>query len=333
MYTINRRRLLGSAAALALAGCTGKSERFDASSSASTTTLLKEARMIPYDEFESKRRFAETSFGKIAYVEMGSGDPAIFLHGLGINSYIWTGQLSGLASQRRCIALDLMAHGETQISPNQDVSFTAQADMLLAFADAISIDTFDLIGNDSGGAIAQIAAVKAPNRVKSLVLTNCDVHDNWPPAAIEPMRQAALNGALADRFAAVVAKPALIRAETGLAPMVFERPNDITDKMAKIFLEPLVRTPERRAAFNRYVGLQDHEQLTRIEADLRKLRMPCLILWGTDDIFFETKWAYWLQDALPNTRPVVEFEGAMLFFPFERPERVNAEIQKFWRDI
>jgi len=86
--------------------------------------------MIPYDEFESKRRFAETSFGKIAYVEMGSGDPAIFLHGLGINSYIWTGQLSGLAAERRCIALDLMAHGETQISPNQDVSFTAQADML-----------------------------------------------------------------------------------------------------------------------------------------------------------------------------------------------------------
>jgi len=141
------------------------------------------------------------------------------------------------------------------------------------------------------------------------------------------------NGALADNFATIVANPALIRAEAGLASMVFERPADITDEMAKIFLEPLVRTPERKAALNRYVGLQDHDQLTRIETDLRNLKIPCLILWGTSDIFFGTKWAYWLEDALPNARPVIEFEGAMLFFPFERAEQVNTEIKKFWREL
>jgi len=154
MNLINRRKLLGSAAASALLGCSARSEKKDTPATALKTDLT-EPRMISYDEFESRRRFVNTPFGKIAYVEMGHGKPAIFLHGLGINSYIWTGQLSGLALERRCIAIDLMGHGETIITADQDVSFTAQAEMLISFADALGIGTFDLIGNDSGGAIAK----------------------------------------------------------------------------------------------------------------------------------------------------------------------------------
>lgn len=291
---------------------------------------MKEPEMIPHEDFAAARKFADTPFGKIAYVEMGTGRPALFLHGLGLNGYYWTGQLSGLSGDRQCIALDLMAHGETAISADQDVTFTAQADMVLAFLDALGIETVDLVGSDSGGAIAQIVAVKAPGRINSLVLTNCDVHDNWPPAALEALRASAPAGGLAESFAYIAENPGLMRADQGLAQMVFENPQGITDDLTRIFLEPLTRTPERRAAFNRYVAPQDTAQLTRIEPALRRLQAPCLILWATDDIFFGLDWAYWLQDALPNARPVVEFEGAMLFFPFERPARVNAEIQSFW---
>jgi len=67
--------------------------------------------------------------GRIAYYSYGSGTPSLFLHGLGMNAYFWAGQLSGLANQRKCIAIDLMAHGHSEISASQDVSFTAQAEM------------------------------------------------------------------------------------------------------------------------------------------------------------------------------------------------------------
>jgi len=89
-------------------------------------------RVIPNHEFESNRRFVETPFGRIAYAELGKGQPAISLLGLGLNSYIWAGQLSGLFDTRRCIAPDLMAHGHTEIDQNQEVSFTDQTDMLIA---------------------------------------------------------------------------------------------------------------------------------------------------------------------------------------------------------
>jgi len=90
-----------------------------------------------------------------------------------------------LSDTRRCIAVDLLAHGDTEVDRNQDVSVTANANMLREVLDALKIDKVDLVGNDSGGGIAQIFAATNPDRVRSLTLTNCDTHDNWPPEAFK----------------------------------------------------------------------------------------------------------------------------------------------------
>src|SRR5215813_12061161 len=132
--------------------------------------------------FHRSRRFAEVASGRIAYVEAGQGPVALFVHGVPLNGYHWRHVISALRDLRRCIAIDLMALGYTEIAPSQPVSFTAQAAMLAQFLDALGIDRIDLIGNDSGGAIAQIFAVHHPHRLRTLTLTNCDTHDNWPPA-------------------------------------------------------------------------------------------------------------------------------------------------------
>lgn len=281
----------------------------------------------------SSKQFVDTTFGRMAYAETGEGFPTIFIHGLGQSAHFWRFQLHALSDQRRCIAVDLMAHGQTEANPGQDVSFHEQARMILEAMSKIGIGTLDLVVNDSGGAIGQIMAVMAPDRVRSMVLTNCDVHDNWPPETLNEIRGAARDGLLADQFGQFARQPDLFRAPGGIAEMVYENPNTATDEVVRINLSPLVSSPERKAAFNRFAGLQDHSQLVVIEDDLRKLQTPCLIVWGTDDVFFPTKWAYWLKDTLPNSRDVIELPGAKLFFPEERPEELNKHIQDFWASL
>jgi pimeloyl-ACP methyl ester carboxylesterase len=131
--------------------------------------------------FHNSRRFAEVKSGRIAYVEQGQGPVALFIHGVPLNGYHWRHIIDRLKHRRRCIAIDLMGLGFTEIAPAQDVSFTAQAQMIAEVLDVLGIDKVDLIANDSGGAIAQIFAAHQPDRLTSLVLTNCDVHDGWPP--------------------------------------------------------------------------------------------------------------------------------------------------------
>jgi haloalkane dehalogenase len=59
--------------------------------------------------FHAGRKYAEVNFGRIAYVERGAGDAALFLHGFPLNSFQWRGVLQRLAVHRRCIAPDFMA--------------------------------------------------------------------------------------------------------------------------------------------------------------------------------------------------------------------------------
>ena len=73
------------------------------------------------------RKHVQTPSGRISYVEHGQGAVALFVHGVLLNSHLWRHQLAELADVRRCIALDLLAHGDTEIAPDQDVSVTANA--------------------------------------------------------------------------------------------------------------------------------------------------------------------------------------------------------------
>jgi pimeloyl-ACP methyl ester carboxylesterase len=72
-------------------------------------------------QFEAAKKFAATPSGRIAYTETGSGPVALFVHGVVVNSWIWRHQLAGLADVRRCIAIDTLAHGASEVSDVQGV--------------------------------------------------------------------------------------------------------------------------------------------------------------------------------------------------------------------
>lgn len=267
-------------------------------------------------------RSIETASGRISCAEEGTGPVSLFVHGVLLNKHLWRYQLAGLSDIRRCIAVDLLAHGDTVIRPDQDVSVTANAAMLREVLDVLEIDQVDLVGNDSGGGIAQIFAALHPDRVRTLTLTNCDTHDNWPPEAFKPFVEMTLAGGLRDTLNAMLADKAIYRSPQALGP-AYERPENVTDEDIETYLRPLVRSDQRTHDVRRFVAAFDHHHTVAIEPRLRQLRAPTLIVWGTDDIYFPVKWAHWLAEVIPGAKPPVELEGARIFFPEERAEAFN----------
>ena len=89
----------------------------------------------------AKTQTVQTPSGRIAYTEQGTGPVALFVHGVLLNKHLWRHQLALLSDIRRCIAVDLLAHGETEIAGDQDVSVTANAKMLEQFLDALERGT------------------------------------------------------------------------------------------------------------------------------------------------------------------------------------------------
>ena len=72
--------------------------------------------------------------------------------------------------------------------------------MLGQLLDKLRIDAVDLVANDSGGLTAQLFLAKYPPRVRTLLLTNCDVDENSPPPQFLPFIEKARQGTLVDEF-------------------------------------------------------------------------------------------------------------------------------------
>jgi len=288
--------------------------------------------------FHASRRFADVKSGRIAYVEQGEGPAALFIHGVPLNGYHWRHVVSRLRRRRRCIAIDLMGLGYTEIAPSQDISFVSQAHMVAELIDALGIGKVDLIANDSGGAIAQIFAAYYADRLNSLVLTNCDVHDGWPPRSVLPMIEHARNGTLAPIFRSLADRPDLARERHAKGESVplfrsYADPSVLTDEIIRLYLNPLLSTPQRIEAFQNYWVAFDNSQTVAVHAMLKTLLVPTLIVWGLDDFFFDRKWAHWLKETIPGARRVVEIEDARLFFAEDRPDALSAPVLDFWDEL
>ncbi|MGJ5813395.1 alpha/beta fold hydrolase [Paludibaculum fermentans] len=309
--------------------------------SAAVAGLFSAARALPLTsgpaagemsarEFHQSRKFVETRFGRIAYVERGSGPAAVFLHGLPLNGFQWRGALTRLAPHRRCIAPDFLGLGYTETRPGQDLAPATQAAMIDAFLEALSIPAADVVANDSGGAVAQLLTARYPKRVRTLLLTNCDVYTNSPPAAMAPHLEAARKGELAPALARQIADKALARSADGLGGVCYTNPANLTDDAIDTYLSPLVSSEARRAQLHGYMLAFEPNPLPEIELLLRKRGLPVRMVWGTADQFFGVAWADWLNRTFPHSRGVRRVEGAKLFFPEEMPDLIAEEAVRLW---
>jgi 3-oxoadipate enol-lactonase len=104
--------------------------------------------------------------------EPDSGPPVLLLHALGDSARTWTAFEAQLP--RYSIAVDLPGHGT---SPHADgYSFHAMAEDVLGFMDTHHLDTVDLVGHSLGGAVGLHVGMRAPDRVRRMV-----VEDIAPP--------------------------------------------------------------------------------------------------------------------------------------------------------
>jgi pimeloyl-ACP methyl ester carboxylesterase len=283
-------------------------------------------------EFASHRRTLATTAGEVSVVDVGEvGAPvALFVHGVFMNAYLWHNAIDGGRDVRRCVAVDLPGHGATPLA-DHDLSLDGHGAMLAAVCDALDVAQVDLVANDSGGALAQAFAARHPDRIRTLTLTNCDVHTNLPPEAFAPIVALAEAGQLAEVIAPVFADPDAARAPTAFGSG-FEHPDQVSDEDLHAFIDPILGRPDAASDIERFIVALKVEDLVALEPLLKALEAPTLIVWGTGDPFFGPEWAQWLRDTIPGTTEVVEVADAKLFFPHERPEDLVPHLRRHWTE-
>ena len=100
-----------------------------------------------------------------------AGPPLVFIHGVGLDHTMWTGQVHGLSGHYRVLTYDLLGHGLTAHRPatNTLADYVTQLTRLL---DSLSIGSIHLVGFSVGGIIAQRFCRMAPERLASVTFMN-----------------------------------------------------------------------------------------------------------------------------------------------------------------
>jgi len=285
-------------------------------------------------EWTRRRSFLGNASGRIAYVDAGSGDAVLMLHGYPLNGFQWRGVVEQLSLAHRCIVPDFMGLGWSVPAHAGKVDPWSQVRMLVSLLDHLRISSVHVIANDSGGAVAQLLALEQPSRIASLLLTNCDTALQSPPPAMHEVIELSKQG----RYASTWLDPWLehtdkARAPDGFGGMCYSDPENPTDEAIRMYFGPLLSSIESRRRVEAYAIALEENVLSDANPRFKSLRVPVRILWGQDDVIFSRENADFLDRSWGNSHGVRKVAHAKLFWPEEQPGLIVEEARALWSTL
>jgi pimeloyl-ACP methyl ester carboxylesterase len=262
----------------------------------------------------------------IEYEDRGSGRPVVCVHGYLAAGDLWD-DLAPLLVERGYRVLTptwpLGAHRHP-LPDGSDRSPLAHAGRIAAFLEALDLRDVVLLGNDSGGALCQLVVAHHPERVGALVLTNCDVFENFPPKLFTPLRWFARSRLVFRGVARSVQVGVIRRAPTGFGLLAHA---DIDGRAAR-WVRPIVEDARVREDTRLLTRALHSAPLLAATDRLQRFDRPVLLAWGTDDRLFPVRDAERLADTFPDAR-VELVQDSRTFVMVDQPDRLADLVAAF----
>jgi pimeloyl-ACP methyl ester carboxylesterase len=266
--------------------------------------------------------------GEVAYQDVGAGPAVVLLHGLLVDGSLWRAVVPQLSRDHRVIVPELpLGCHRRPLRPDAPLAPPDVARLVADLLAALELDDVTLVGNDTGGAIAQLVAAHHPERIGRLVLTPCDAYENFLPPAFRPLQLLARAPVVMD-----AALQGMRVRPLRLSPLAYgwlmRRPDDA---LVRAWVDAaLASRAARRDAMKVLRGIDPQQTLDAAQR-LRAFAKPVLIAWAPEDRFFKLRYAERLAREIPGAR-LERIDDARTFVPVDQPERTAELIAGFVRE-
>jgi pimeloyl-ACP methyl ester carboxylesterase len=266
--------------------------------------------------------------GTIRYRDRGQGPPIVFVHGALVNGDLWRKVVPELAKDFRCITPDLpLGSHELPMPATADLSPPAIAAMIPALLEALGVEDVTLVGNDTGGALCQMAVTQRPERIGRLVLTNCDGFEVFPPKLFEwVFATAKLPGGTFVLAQTMRFRP-LRRLPLAYGWLSKGHPEPA---VSDGWTAPARTNPAVRRDLTKFLRSIDKQEMLAAARKLGSFERPVLLAWA-DDRFFPMELARRIAAAFPNAR-IAEVPDSRTFVPEDQPDVLAGLIAGFARE-
>lgn len=265
-------------------------------------------------------RFVQVGDFRVAYREQGQGEPLVLLHGWPTYSYLWRHQLLALAERFHVIAPDLPGFGDSSKPADVHYSVDFYAGILDSFLNGLGIDPVGIVSHDLGGPIALLWAVRQPERVTRLVITDTMPYPDLPLMVRSMLWFARLPG---------LGKALVSRRGLRLALQIGTANRGVvTPELVEAYDRPFSQDPAARKTLLRILVELEPAEMVEIADGLPRIAAPTLILWAEKDPSAPLGIARRLQ---------ADIDGAQLriipncghFLTEDRPQEVNRFMLEF----
>lgn len=251
------------------------------------------------------------------WTERGTdGTPVVLVHGIPTGPLLWRHVLSRLDGVRP-IAWEMIGYaGSIAAGAGRDISVAQQAEYLAAWMHHLGLERAAVVGHDLGGGVAQILAVRYPELVGGLVLTNAITHDSWPIPSVKALR------ATAD-LTEHLPSPAVQAILATMFALGHDDPERAEEALDTHW--PFYAGADPATALLQQVRALDVNDTLEISDRLGMLEVPAAIVWGADDEFQKIEYGHRLAKQLKA--PLDRIEGGKHFVPEDHPDRVVAAVR------
>ena len=285
---------------------------------------MREFPWIDREEYPFESNFLELEMGKLHYIDEGSGEPVLMLHGNPTWSFLYRHLIRGLSKEYRCVAADHIGFGLSDKPCDWSYYPEDHAQNLACLIEELDLKGLTLIVQDWGGPIGLSCAVGSPERVKRLIVMNSWMWSVKGDPYYEMFSR--FMGGWIGRF--------LIRRFNFFVRVLMKRlmgePSRLTPEIHRHYLKALERPEERKGCWTfpkRIIGSSDWlESLWSQRGVIRD--KPALILWGMRDFAFRerelNRWA-----GLFSNCKVVRYHDSGHFIQEEKGSELCAVIDEF----
>lgn len=262
---------------------------------------------------------------RIAYLDEGSGEAIVLLHGLAGSSDTWRSLIGPLSRKYRVVAPDLLGHGHST-KPRTDYSLGALSVLIRDVLNELGISRATFVGHSLGGGIAMQFVYQHPDYVQRLVLINSG---GLGPDVGMLLRLASLPGA--ELVLPIIAAKRLLdpgeRVWSLMRKAGIQSPRG--EEMWRHY-RSLSDGPTRQAFLRTVRGVIDHrgQAVSALNRLNTRMNFPVMAIWGDRDAMIPVAHAYAAQQVRPDVR--VEVLTDVGHFPHaERPAEVAELIDDF----
>ena len=258
----------------------------------------------------------------VNYVEIGEGEPIIFIHGIAGCWRNWLENLPYFGRTHRTIALDLPGFGDSPM-PSWEISMANYGRLIHDFCERLGIDqAAALVGNSMGGFIATEAVIEEPERFDRLVLISAAgvSFAEWQGRRFDAagrIVKAAIPFLRADRRVYWTTP----RGRKLAFGRLFRNPNKLRPELLAEQVRPGLQAPAFAEALTKVWGYDTRERLPEIE-------IPTMVVWGLNDQIVPVEGALGYHRLIPHSRLEI-FERTGHLPMLERPQRFNPLLEEF----